>query len=331
GNEMKETSRRSFLGTFVAGAITGTAFGSNILRPSKVLSKPASPEVFQGQLKKSLYFGMLPDSLNIIEKFKLARRTGFDGIEVPTIEDPKVVDEIKTAARNTGLDVHSVMNQAHWRCPLSSSDSSIIKESMKGMITSLRNARDFGADTVLLVPAVVNAETSYKDAWIRSQKHIRELLSLAAELGVIIAVENVWNKFLVSPLEFARYVDEFESPFLKAYFDVGNIVMYGVPQDWIRTLGNRIVKVHIKGFHAQNREFVNLGDGTIDWLEVRRALSDIRYNGHITAELERGDEEYFKDFGKIVDKNVILERSKEEYFLDVSKRMDRIIAGEKIK
>lgn len=306
---MKEINRRSFLKISAANTIAGVAFGSSILNPTKVVSKIASPKKFQGQLKKSLYFRMISESLSIEEKFKLAKRIGFEGIEVPTTEDSKVIDEIKEAARNSGIDVHSVMNQSHWKYPLSSGDPSVIRKSMKGMETSLHNAKEFGADAVLLVPAVVNAETLYKDAYVRSQRHIKELLPLAKELNVIITVENVWNKFLLSPLEFARYVDEFDSPFLKAYFDVGNIALYGIPHDWIRTLGNRIVKVHIKGFHEKRKEFVNLGDGTIDWLEVRRAFSEIGYSGYITAELKRGDE---------------------EYLLDVSKRMDKIIAGQKI-
>lgn len=98
------------------------------------------------------------------------------------------------------------------------------------METSLRNAQELGASTVLLVPAVVTPETSYRDAYERSRIHINELLPLAKELNVIIAIENVWNKFLLSPLEFARYVDDFKSPFLRAYFDVGNIVLYGCPR-----------------------------------------------------------------------------------------------------
>ena len=116
------------------------------------------------------------------------------------------------------------------------------------METSLRNAHFWGADTVLLVPAVVNPQTSYHDAWTRSQEQIRKLIPMAQELKVIIGIEEVWNKFLLSPIEFARYVDEFQSPWIRAYFDVGNVVIYGYPQDWIRTLGKRIVKLHIKDF-----------------------------------------------------------------------------------
>ena len=102
---------------------------------------------------------------------------------------------------------------------------------------------------------------------------------------MIIAVEEVWNKFLLSPLELARYVDEFDSPWLKAYFDVGNVVFYGYPQDWIRTLAGRIVKVHLKDFQLDrpNGRFTwrNIGDGDIDWLAVHRAFADIGYRGDI--------------------------------------------------
>ena len=102
--------------------------------------------------------------------------------------------------------------------------------------------------------------TSYQDAWTRSQRVIRErLLPMARDLKVIVAVEEVWNKFLLSPMEFARYVDEFESPWVKAYFDVGNVVFYGFPQDWIRTLGPRIVRVHLKDFRSIGRTAASPG------------------------------------------------------------------------
>src|SRR6266540_1495139 len=130
----------------------------------------------------------------------------------------------------------------------------------------VRNATLWGSDTVLLVPAVVNAQTSYRDAWTRSQAQIRKLIPLAAELKVVIAIEEVWNKFLLSPLEMVQYIGEFHSPWVQAWFDVGNVVLYGYPQDWIRTLGKRIVKVHLKDFKRKEGgyEWVNLGDGDVD-------------------------------------------------------------------
>jgi hexulose-6-phosphate isomerase len=199
------------------------------------------------------------------------------------------------------------MNEDHWRLPLSSSDPDVVKRSVAGMETSLRNAVLWGADAVLLVPAVVDASTSYKDAWTRSQRVIRErLIPVARDLKVIIAVEEVWNKFLLSPLEFARYVDEFETEWVRAYFDVGNIVFYGYPQDWIRTLGSRTVRVHLKDFQLdrQNGRFAwkNLGEGDIDWLEVRRALKEVNYSGFVTTEVAGGDAAYLQDVAARVDR-----------------------------
>ena len=120
----------------------------------------------------------------------------------------------------------------------------------------------------------------------------------------MIAVEEVWNKFLLSPLEFARYIDEFKSPWVKAWFDVGNVVLYGYPQDWIRTLGKRIVELHLKDFKRleDGYKWVNLGDGDIDWPEVRKALAEIGYSGAATTELEGGDEAYLRDVSKRVDR-----------------------------
>lgn len=281
------------------------ALGHWLLKPA--LSLPVVPQATR-QFKKALYFEMLPEALSILDKFTMAKEAGFDGIEVPTTENSEAVAEMREAARSTGLRIHSVMNQRHWQYPLSSHDPEVVKKSIDGVAMSLRNAKDLGADTVLLVPAVVNAQTGYQDAYTRSQKHIRELLPLADELNVIIAVENVWNKFLLSPLEFSRYVDEFDSPRLRAYFDVGNVVISGAPQDWIRILGKRIVKVHIKDFNEETKQFVDLGEGSIDWLAVRQAFQQVGYRGYLTAELDAGDLNYLRD---------------------VSERFDKIIAGEK--
>jgi L-ribulose-5-phosphate 3-epimerase len=196
-----------------------------------------------------------------------------------------------------------VMNQAHWKFPLSSSDPSVVDHSMKGMETSLRNANFWGADTVLLVPAVVNPETSYRDAWTRSQAQIRKLLPLAEKMKVVIGIEEVWNKFLLSPLEMARYVDEFKSAWVKAYVDVGNMVFYGYPQDWIRTLDKRIAKLHIKDFQFKDRkaEFVALREGDIDWKAVHKALADVGYRGTATLELGSGDLSYLKEVSRRFD------------------------------
>ena len=292
-------NRRNFLGT--AGmVVVGTALAES--KGNGAMASESEPaDSFRTKLKKAFCFRMFPGEMPLEDRFKLARDIGLDGVEVKAVDDPKQVERIKIAAENASIEIHSVMNIANWKYPFSSDNPSDISKGIKGMETSLQTAKAWGADTVLLVPAVVNPKTSYRDAYMRSQTHIHKLLPLAKEMGIVIAIENVWNKFLLSPLEFARYVDEFDSPYLQAYFDVGNIVLYGYPQDWIRTLKDRIRKFHIKGFDAERKQFVNIRDGSIDWPDVRRAIDEIGYSGYITAELSQGNESYLRDVSKRID------------------------------
>jgi hexulose-6-phosphate isomerase len=255
-------------------------------------------------IRKAILISMLPSDLPLADGLKLARDVGFEEIECQTVSDPKQAEAIKVAAGNAGIRIHSVMNMAHWSFPFNSSDPEIVKKGMEGMETSLRNAHLWGADTVLLVPAVVSPKFSYfEDAWTRSQQQIRKLLPLAEQLKVVIAIEEVWNKFLVSPVDFARYVDEFRSPWVRAYLDVGNMVFYGYPQDWIRIMGKRIAKLHIKDFRYRNgqTEWVALREGDIDWMEVYRALADIGYQGTATVELDSGDGAYLREVSRRFD------------------------------
>ncbi|HUK18054.1 MAG TPA: sugar phosphate isomerase/epimerase family protein [Bryobacteraceae bacterium] len=257
-------------------------------------------------VRRAVEFNMLPKSAGILDRFAMAREAGFEEIECPTTPDPSEAEEMLAASRKIGLHIHSVMNQEHWRSPLSSANPAVVEKSMEGMRTSLHNAKLWGADTVLLVPAVVNPETTYAQAWERSQRQIRKLMPLAEELKIVIGIEEVWNKFLLSPLEFARYVDEFQSPWIRAYFDVGNVALTGYPQDWIRTLGRRIVKLHIKDFSYKSDpaigkrvpEFVPLLEGEIDWRAVHDALAEIGYRGTATVELAAGDAAYLAEVNR---------------------------------
>ena len=305
-------NRRRFLKTLTAALAVAPA---GLPRPSRSPApggKPSPPNPGDApQVDADL--DAAARQLSYAERFAIGKEAGFEAIEMQTIAADAEAAEIKEASVKTGLKIHSVMNSDHWRFPLSSGDPEVVAKSVAGMETSIKNAKLWGADAVLLVPAVVDATTSYRDAWTRSQRVIRErLLPLARDQKIIIAVEEVWNKFLQSPLEFARYVDEFESPWVKAYFDVGNVVINGFPQDWIRTLGSRIVRIHLKDFRVARREepyqFTNLGEGDIDWPEVRRALGEIGYSGYVTTEISGGDLAYLKD---------------------VSARVDRFIAGQK--
>ncbi len=306
----QNTSRRDFLKVSMGAACAAPLASLGPAATSLAAAAPA-PAPANGRIKKAVQIYMLPKELSYADRFKLAGDVGFEGVEGQTMEDPKVAEEIKKASEDAKVPIHSVMNMAHWDNPLSSSDPAVVKKSLDGMRISLHNAKLWGAETVLLVPAVVNPETSYQDAWTRSQKNIRTLIPLAEELKVIMAIEEVWNKFLLSPLEMAKYVDEFKSPWIKQYFDVGNVVLYGYPQDWIHTIGKRIAKVHLKdfkmgkGWSPVTAQFVNLGDGDIDWAAVRKAFADVGYTGWATTELEGGDEAYLRDVVKRIDKLVL--------------------------
>lgn len=290
----QEIERRSFL-KYAATATIATGFLSH--------SEQARAGKTDVKLRKALQFGMLPKKLSDADKFKLARSCGFEGIEGSPVADLDAAKRLGDLAREAGTPIHSIVFGG-WHAPFSSGDPKVIEKGLAGMETALRSAKALGADTVLLVPAVLNEEVGYGQAYERSQRHIRKLLPLAEELEIVIAVENVWNKFLLSPLEFARYVDEFESPWLQAYFDVGNVIIYGYAQDWIRTLGKRIVKIHLKDFMRKGYEWKNLLEGDVNWKQVRLALEEIGYDGFLTPELRAGDRAYLTDLsgriGKII-------------------------------
>jgi hexulose-6-phosphate isomerase len=302
---MRDPSRREFLkssaATVCAAGLGTAALGrTHSAATSRSRLEPPSPLA----IKKGLVFDMLPEKLSYGDRFKLARDVGFEVVQVPTEPDVAKAEEIKKAADSAGIRIDSVMNMDHWKYPLSSSDRAAVEKSLAGMRTSLHNAKLWRADVVLLVPAVVDAKTSYRDAWARSQKEIRTLIPLAEELKVVIGIEEVWNRFLLSPLEMSKYIDEFQSPWIKAWFDVGNVVLYGYPQDWIHTLGRRIVKVHLKDFKRKEDGYawVNLGDGDVDWGAVRQAFADVGYSGSVIAELEGGDESYLRDVSGRIDR-----------------------------
>lgn len=280
--------------TFMSAAASATALTGLASQASAANRLP---------VQKGLVIGMLGRQGSYKYRFQMALDAGFECVEANTVEDPKVEAEIAKAAQDTGLRVHGIMNSAHWRYPLSSGNPEEVKRSMEGMRTSLRNAKAFGSETVLLVPAVVNPETTYEQAMERSKRQIAELLPEAEKMKVIIAVENVWNKFLLSPIEFVDYVDSFKSPYLKAYFDVGNVQLYGYPEHWIRSLGNRTVRVHFKDFRFRNRqaEFVNLLDGDLNWPAIYDSLAAVGYKGPISLEIAGGDIAYLTDVSKRFD------------------------------
>lgn len=301
-------TRREFLKISASSALAGSAMATAALGDEPPLA--AAPPLGPGPLpiQKGVLISMLPHQLSYVERFRLARAAGFAVIQAQTISDPAEAEAIRRAAREAGIPIDSVENLGHWRYPFSSADPAVAEQGMEIARTSLRNAKLWGAGAVLMVAGVVNPETRYEEAWQRSVPRIRELAKLAEQLRVVIALEEVWSKFLLSPLEMARYIDQFHSPWVRSWFDVGNVVLYGYPQDWIRTLGSRIARLHVKDFKLTGNcyHWVNLGEGAVDWPAVREALRAVGFRGSATCELPAGDAAYLRD---------------------VSSRMSRLIVG----
>lgn len=237
----------------------------------------------------------------ILPTFEMLKEAGFEGVELIS---PNQLDtaEVNAAREKTGIVVHGVSGGVHWAKPLSHPDPAVVAEGVAAIRQEIQDVKAYGGTTVLVVPAVVTTEVSHRDAYKRSQEQIRQLIPMAQQHGVTLAIEEVWNRFLLSAPEFARYIDEFESPVVKAYFDVGNVVEYGYPQEWIHELGARIAKVHIKEYAKPKRFDYKLGEGgEINWKAVRQALIDVKYSGWITAEVGMGDLANLKDVVKRMD------------------------------
>jgi hexulose-6-phosphate isomerase len=283
-------NRREFVQT---GA---TALTLAALAPSALAAEMQAPAAAASgrTVRKGIMWGTVGVKGSVLEKMKAIKEAGFEGTEMMSHMDQ---DEVLRARDETGLALPSVCGRDHWGKPLSDPDPKVRAEGLEALKQTLRDAKRYGASSVLLVPGVVSKEVSYADAYTRSQAEIRKAVPLAEELGVKIAIENVWNHFLVSPLEAARYVDEFQSPAVGWHFDVGNILNYGWPEQWIRILGPRIQKLHIKEFSRKKRDNqglwkgfdVQLLDGDNDWPAVMKAVDAIGYHGWAITEQGGGD------------------------------------------
>jgi L-ribulose-5-phosphate 3-epimerase len=258
-----------------------------------------------GRPLKACQYGMLPKDLKDPEKFALAKKCGFEGIEHSPMKDLAAAKEMGAQAKQAGVPIHSIV-YGGWDAPLSDPKPEVTARGIAGMENALRSAKALGADVVLLVPGIVSETVGYAEAYDRSQKNIRKLLPLAKELKVTIAVENVWNKFLLSPVEFAKYVDQLDSRWARAYIDVGNMILFGFAQDWVRTVGKRIVRIHLKDFKRQGSQWTNLLDGDVNWPQVRAALAEIGFTSYMTTELGGGDEAYLTDLAQRIDKIIAM-------------------------
>ena len=232
--------------------------------------------------------------LSVREQFQLLRDAGFAGVEPSSAMNQA---EVLAARDATGIQIPSVVIATHWAKPLTDPNPATREIGLEGLKQGLRDAKAYGASSVLLVPGAVTKQVSYTDAFARSAAEIRKAVPLAAELGVVIAIENVWNQFLLSPREAVEFADSFQSPWVKWHFDVGNVVNTGFPEHWIRALGPRIVKIHVKEFSRKLRDAkgpregfkVDLFEGDSDWPAVMAELDAVGYRGWLITEQWRAE------------------------------------------
>lgn len=253
-------------------------------------------------MKKSINRWTFPADKSLAEIAGTARDAGFDGLE-PTLEregelalatGEAACRKLGDMIRETGLDVASLACGLFWQASYTSPDPADRARAREWTIAGLDRARWLGTDTLLVVPGVVGhfkrpavRITPYAEALRLAFEALRELASEAEERGVAIAIENVWNQFLLSPVEMRDLIDRVNSPMVRVYFDVGNVLKFGFPQDWIETLGRRIARIHLKDFKIAmgNIEgFCPLGEGDADWPAIMTALQQIGYAGPLTYE-----------------------------------------------
>ena len=254
-------------------------------------------------MKKGINRWAFPASMLLETCFTLARSAGFDGIELCLEEEGEfslltTADQLAGIARvveSLGLEISSVATGLYWKYSPTASDPKVRARALEIARCQLQFASILGADTILYVPGAVNVQwdpesevIEYETVYRRAQESLKELTDLSERSKVNIGIENVWNKFLLSPLEMRQFIDEARHPMVGSYFDVGNVLISGYPEHWIKILGNRIKKVHVKDFKTEIGNingFTNLLQGNVNWPAVVTSLADVGYDGYLTAEI----------------------------------------------
>jgi hexulose-6-phosphate isomerase len=270
--------RRRFV-QLAALASTAAAFAPAL----GAAEKEAAPKKAR-DIQKAIMWGTVGVKGSTMEKMQLVKEAGFEGVEPNSHMNQ---DEVVAALEKTGLKAASVCCSTHWNLTLSHGSESVREKGLEGLKQSLRDAKRYGATSILLVPGVARDGVSYEQCWQRSIEQIRKAIPVAEECGAVISIENVWNDFITKEDEAARYLDEINSPWVKWHFDIGNIIWYGDPIEWIKKLGKRIHRLHIKeysrdlamkkgkwaGFNAKFQEGAN------NWPGIMKALDDAGYEG----------------------------------------------------
>lgn len=218
------------------------------------------------------------------------------------------VAETRAASAASGLPVDGSVCSTHWKIRHTSPEASVRAQALADLQQAIRDTHAVGGHSVLLVVGHGD-DGPVAEIWPRSIENIRQAIPLASELGVSIVIENVWNHFLYdhdgdsnqSADAFVRYVDEFNSPWVGMQFDIGNHWKYGAMGDWIRQLGKRVIKLDVKGFSREQGKFTQIGEGDLDFADVRKALLEIDYHGWVAAEVKGGDLNELKTISKQMD------------------------------
>ena len=291
-------SRRQFLHTSAAAA--AALAGATAVPAAQVSQKAkrAAP-----RLRKAIKFDMIRVDGSVEKKFELIKSLGFEGVE---INSPGGVnrDEALAAKKKTGIEIHGTIDSVHWEQRLSDPDPAVRAKGLAALKTAIDDCAFYGGTTVLLVPGrVSNPQTeNFQQCWERSQAEVKKVLPQAEKAGVKIAIETVWNDFITKPDQLVKYVDELNSPAAAAYFDISNMIKYGVaPADWVRALGKRLAKFDFKGYSHKN-QWVDIGEGDENWPEVLKALGEIGYNGWATSEVRGGGPAELKEISRRMDK-----------------------------
>jgi L-ribulose-5-phosphate 3-epimerase len=277
------SSRRHFLQSLSTTALL--AASGNLTAQEAV--KPAR------KLRKAIMGGTLGIKGTLIEKYKAAKEAGYEGVEpAGGMNQQEVLD----ALGQSGLQAASVCCHTHWKQTLTHDDPAIREQGLQGVLTTLRDAKAYGADSILVVPGVVSETVPYDVAWVRSIAEIKKAVPLAKELGVKISIENVWNNFILSPLEAVRYLDEVGDPIVGWHFDIGNVLRFGWPEQWIKVLGRRINRIHVKEYSTKKMKEegiykgfdCDLTEGDNDWPAIMKALDTAGYTGWAISEQRGG-------------------------------------------
>lgn len=250
-----------------------------------------------------MFEGGLEARLPVAEAMRQAKKLGFEAIELAiavegVLTDKTTQEECKAIAREAkviGIEISSVASGQSWFTSPTADDVKVRKSIVNFTKKALQITQWLGTDAYLFVPGAVDVFFNpasevipYEVCYKRAVDAVKKLVPTAESVGVSLCIENVWNKFLLSPLEMRDFIDGFSSKRIGSYFDVGNVLLTGYPDQWIKILGKRIKRVHVKDFKTSvgtAAGFVDLGEGDVDFKAVKTALAAIKYNGYVTAEM----------------------------------------------